>query len=99
MFKAILDNENTYFGMEEVSEIKDFDVEVPADCDLPIGKYKYNFHTHSFEPLKDLKKAKTPNAPLAERALYELINATKNPPEYCVVWAKWYKDSVDNWGK
>lgn len=52
-YRAILDERRIYQGMEEVEELQDGDVEVPADCDLPKNEYFWNGET--FLPLAIFK--------------------------------------------
>jgi hypothetical protein len=95
MFRARLDSNGVYFGVEEVEELTADDVEVPEKCDLKIGAYKWVKENKQFVPLPKGKQTKTPDAPMEERALYELIKSLPNPPEYCIKWSNWYKTSLD----
>jgi len=93
MFRAKLDKDNIYYGVEEVETLSDTDVEVPHDCDLKHGMYRWDGQT--FLPLSRGSAKPIPDMPLAERALYELIKATKNPPPYCVEWSSFYEKTLD----
>ena len=95
MFRAKLDENNIYYGVEEVETLSDIDVEVPHDCDLKPGMYRWDVDGQTFMPLTRGSAKPVQNMPLAERALYELIKATKNPPPYCVEWAMYYEKTLD----
>jgi hypothetical protein len=53
--RAILDAAGVYQGVEEVETLVAGDVPVPADCDLPAGKYVWLGYT--FMPLSVIKTA------------------------------------------
>lgn len=99
IYRATLDINGVYFGKEQVAELMPDDVEVPEDCDLPIGKYKWFADTAQFIPLPKSQHSATPNAPLADRALYELIKSINSPPAYCVEWCLWFEKSIDGGAK
>lgn len=95
IFRAVLDIHSVYFGVEEVAALSATDVEVEAECDLPVGKYKWVAEMSQFQPLPKAQQTTTPNAPMADKALYALIKAFPNPPQYCVDWCAWYDKTLD----
>lgn len=99
IFKAILDINGVYFGMEEVVQLLEGDVEVPENCDLPPGKYKWVPELSQFYAVPKSQHTITPNAPLADRALYEVIKSMPNPPAYCLEWCAWFEKTLDGSNK
>ncbi|HQS59721.1 MAG: hypothetical protein B7Y56_02985 [Gallionellales bacterium 35-53-114] len=95
IFKAVLDGNGIYFGKERVTVLQDGDVEVPEECDLPNGKYKWIAAAGQFQALPKSQQTTTPNAPLADLALYYLIKSLPDPPSYCNEWCAWYEKSFD----
>ncbi len=102
MYRAKLDADQIYWGVEAVDELADGDVAIDPDCDLAQGKYKWNADAHPtpcFEPLPKDQRRDTPQQPLADRALYELIvsldKAGMKLPDYCEEWAMWYEKTLD----
>ena len=99
-FRAKLDADCVYWGVEEVSVLTDGDIEVPADCDLKPGHYKYNRQANWFEALPREQKRDTPEVPSFERALFALIKSLPyEPPLHCKEWAAWYEKSFDTLGR
>lgn len=95
LYRAKLDADGVYFGVEYVRELADGDVPVDADCDLAPGKYKWNADANRFEPLPRGQQKSSPGAVTAERALFDLISATPNAPASCLAWADNYKKTFD----
>lgn len=53
---AILDEQGFYQGVQHIaeSELTDAHVQVPPDCDLPIGKYYWDKQRKTFMPDREL---------------------------------------------
>lgn len=96
-YRAKLDADSIYWGVEEVAELEVGDVEVPRDCDLKPGHYRHD--GEKFIPLERHQRRDSQNAPMTERALYELLLSMKragNPvPAYCDEWARYYEQTMD----
>lgn len=92
MFRAKLDQNGLYLGLEEVAEILEGDIELGEDCGLKVGKYRWNGST--FIPLPKSQQKASPEIPSYEEALLALINVMPSPPTECVKWAEWYKTTV-----
>jgi hypothetical protein len=100
--RARLDADLVYWGVEQVTALGPRDIEVPAECDLKPGHYRWNPDAKPepcFDPLKRDQRRDTPEQPLTERALYELLLAMQQAgqpvPPYCQQWACWYEQTMD----
>lgn len=98
VFVANLDADAIYWGVIEKhrDDLKETDVEVPKDCDLAPGKYRYNADPAriggpGFDPLERSKQKAAPTAPTFEDALYALIRGNKAKAE---AWADHYEKTV-----
>ena len=98
-FRAKLDFKRVYWGVEEVAELLEDDVEVPKDCDLTHGHYIHDAASKAFVPLPKHLRKSTPDAPVGDRALFELLLSMQLAgtalPQYCKDWALWYETTVD----
>ena len=97
MFRAKLDSDQVYWGVEIVEELGTNDVVVPEDCDLRPGHYWWD--GEKFMPLAREAKRDAPEAPALDRALFEMINNTPDAPAYCKELAAWYATTMDARGK
>lgn len=94
--RAKLDADMVYWGVEEVATLSKGDVEVPCDCDLSPGHYKYDAEHARFEPLETKQRRDVPGEPIMERALYEMIKAQgDSATAYCQEWIKHYEAAID----
>lgn len=101
VFVADLDADGVYWGVIEKprADIAEADFEVPKDCDLAPGKYRYNAAPDriggpGFDPLERSKQKAAPTAPTFERALYDLI-VNPDDHKYAIEWAKWYETTME----
>ena len=94
-YRAKLDADRIYWGVEQVPSLTAGDVEVPRDCDLRPGHYRHDLLLQRFEPLARAAKRDTPEAPSLERALYELLKQMDAPPAYSAEWMRWYETTID----
>lgn len=101
-FRAKLDADRLYWGVEAVAALEPGDVEVPERCDLKPGHYRWNPEAKPvprFEVLERSQRRVEQGAPLADRALYELIWQMHQEgsaiPQYCADWACWYETTMD----
>lgn len=101
-YRAKLDADGIYWGVEQVAALAAGDVEVPQECDLKPGHYRWNRDAKPepcFEPLPKSLRRDAPEQPLTERALYELflamLEAGQPLPRYCIEWGAWFETTID----
>lgn len=71
---AKLDANRVYWGIEtiELVDLTDEQVEVPPDCDLTPGKYRWSVELQKFDSLTDMQQAPS-GVPSLEAAVFELV--------------------------
>lgn len=88
-----------YQGIEEIDAGAKTDehVEVPQDCDLKAGNYRWD--GHEFVPLAVPLPADSQRLLFSEKALYFLVRALQQQnltvPSYTAEWADWYASTID----
>lgn len=95
IYRAKLDADGVYFGVEPVSELLDGDVQVEPNCDLAHGKYKWSPAAQRFEPLPRGQQKNAPGEVTLEQALFDLIRATPAAPASCLSWVENYQKTFD----
>ena len=90
--RAKLDHDRVYWGVEEVEALAPDDVEVPADCDLKPGMYRWDGAT--FALLAHAQRKSAPEAPTIEQAFYDLLTTGPEAPRV-VAWRDWMKQTMD----
>lgn len=98
-FRAVLDADRVYWGVEEVASWTVGDVEVPEDCDLKPGHYQWDATGEKFVPLLREQRRDTPEAPSLERAFYALLKSFPDLPPHCQEWVQWFEKSFDALGR
>lgn len=70
---AIIDAGGVYRGLDTIAAntLTDQHVQVPADCDLTAGKYRWSAEHQRFDPLTDAQQA-PPGVPTLEAVVYQL---------------------------
>ena len=92
-YRAKLDGNKIYFGVEEVAALQAGDVEIPHDCDLAVGAYKWS--GTAFDALPPLRRKDAPSIPTTEEAFAALIKAMPNPPAECSAWLAYFETTID----
>ncbi|HXC41237.1 MAG TPA: hypothetical protein VN667_20055 [Burkholderiales bacterium] len=104
--RARLDGDGVYLGLDVIdpAELQEGDVEVPADCDLAAGKYRWDGKT--FLPIMSQFAGASPPAAApvsAEVALAGLIAALKQAktplPAATERWYAAFKNTIDGAGQ
>lgn len=107
VFVADLDANGVYWGVLEKhrEDLIASDVEVPRDCDLAPGQYRWNAspcdadgtpQPSRFDPLPREKRRSVPGAPSMELAFAQLVEAMGDAaPAYVREWATWYRKTLD----
>lgn len=99
-YRAKLDNDGIYWGIEEIAAAGAGDVEIPQDCDLKPGAYRWNKKDATFDPLPPSQVRSSADTVDFERAVYELCEGLdaaggKPLPALTVTWCKQYETSFD----
>jgi hypothetical protein len=102
LYRAKLDADRIYWGVEEVATLDPGDIEVPADCDLKQGHYRWNPEATPvprFDPLEREARKSAPEAPSRDKAFAHLIDALAATgaaiPEYTRKWREWFATTID----
>lgn len=96
---AIIDAEGVYRGIETIAAdaLTDRHAQVPADCDLAPGKYRWSAEHQRFDPLTDLQQA-PPGVPTLEAVVYQLVLHAQaqgaTHPQFAAYVAE-FKKSID----
>lgn len=95
-YRAKIDADRVYWGVEQVATLAAGDVEIPKDCDLAPGAYKWD--ANAFVPLAPVNRKAT-SAPSTEKALALLIDALVAAkvaiPEYTAAWRAHFATTID----
>jgi len=101
-YRAKLDADRIYWGVEEVAALEPGDVEVPAQCDLKHGHYRWNPDAKPvprFDPIEREARKSTPEAPSRDKAVAHLIDTLAaggtTIPEYTRKWREWFATTID----
>lgn len=102
-FRAKLDFDQVYWGVEEVAQLAAGDVQVPADCDLRVGAYRWDAKNARFEPLPPSQVKKAEGAPSLEQAFAALVDHVKqidtagtvDLPASVQAWREHYNTTLD----
>jgi hypothetical protein len=101
-YRATLDADRIYWGVEVVGEIGLDDVEVAQHCDLKPGHYRWNAEAKPvprFDPLERESRKSAPEAPSRDKALAQLVDALAASgatiPEYTRKWREWFATTID----
>lgn len=98
-YRAKLDADGIYWGVEEVDALGDADFKVPADCDLKPGAYRLNADAKRMDPLLPQHVKLEPAAPDFQRAFYDLAAAMHARdgalPASTLAWCLAYEASFD----
>jgi len=100
-YRAKLDADRIYWGVEEVAALEPGDVEVPAQCDLKHGHYRWNPDAKPvprFDPIEREARKSAPEAPSRDKAFALLIDALAagtTIPEYTRKWREWFATTID----
>jgi hypothetical protein len=97
MFRAKLDSNGMFLGLEEVAELLDSDIELGEDCGLKPGKYRWDGTT--FLPLPKSQQKLSEEYPSLEAAFYSLLQSQVTLTADCEKWIEGYKKSFDAIGK
>lgn len=73
LYRAKLDFDLVYWGVEQVDALAAADVAVPVDCDLRPGAYRWDVKNARFEPLAPSQVKKAEGAPTLEQAFADLV--------------------------
>ena len=96
---AIIDADGVYRGIDTIAAdaLNDKHVQVPADCDLAPGKYRWSAEHQRIEPLTELQQA-PPGVPSLETAVFELVRWAQGQGAKSAVldaYAAAFKISID----
>lgn len=93
---AVLDEDGFFRGVTEVPAKAD-GIEVPADCDLEPGRYRWD--GASFVPVRPLRSASIQDSPAADAALRGLIEGCRKAgvilPPQTLAWARWFDKTME----
>lgn len=98
LFRAKLDHDGIYWGPELVDSIGADDVQVPGNCDLRLGAYRWNADAKTFDALPPSQVKKTETAPSIEEAFAELLHMTPNLGPRAQAWLDAFNKSIDAQG-
>ena len=96
-YRARLDHDRIFWGVEEVEALGLEDVGVPADCDLAPGMYRHNAEATpapTFEALPREARKAAPEAPSLEMAFFDLLEIGPDAPRVRA-WKEWFVKSFD----
>lgn len=98
-FRAKLDADRIFRGIEEVDELAPGDVEVPPACDLKPGWYRWNAAEKTFDALPPHQRKGAEDVVDSERALYEfwkVLHERGEPlPQHTLEWCVAWETSFD----
>lgn len=99
---AKLDANGVYWGMQTITpdDLNEQHVQVPADCDLAPGKYRWHAQHQRFDALTELQQAPEGLATL-EAVVYQLVQNAQAQGATEPVFAAYaanYKRSIDAMG-
>lgn len=99
LYRAKLDFDMVYWGVEQVDVLAAADVAVPPNCDLRPGAYRWDAKAARFEPLAPSQVKKAEGAPTLEQAFAELAahiaaGQAALPPRV-QAWLDNYNQTVD----
>lgn len=101
MHRAKLGEGGVYWGVEEVEALGAEDVEVPRDCDLRPGAYRWNAVERHFDPLPAHQVRTQEEKPSLEQAVAELVDIVGRGAELTPrvkTWREEFAKTVDALG-
>lgn len=102
---ARLDASGVYWGVDTIDRaaLTPEHVEVPANCDLEPGAYRWNAADVRFDPIERSKRAAQPGGVSLEEAVYELTQLIKSErgslTPRLAQWLEQYRNSVGRIGQ
>lgn len=94
-YVAVIDDSGKLVGYDEVSAIDTrMHVEVPRECDLTPGKYRWNDRLKRFDPIQ--KKAPEPMAPIVGALI--AIRDGQPLPAVTLEFLNWWETHKSNMG-
>lgn len=97
-YRAKIDHDGVYWGVEEVAALAAGDLEVPADCDCKPGAYRLmpavGDEPAYLEPIEPQNIKAVAGAPTLEQAFYALLTEGPDAPRV-LAWGEAFKQTVD----